>query len=172
MSEQELKLDVIQKSYGFTIDVHGEVCGLVAGDMGYEGTGIFLDEETKRIWDSGVEDNTRTNTDLEEAQAQVRVLAEALAVLISKYWKNKGLPGAEFISCITPNEIPDYWVLADKALSSSPIELYKAQDAVIEAAKANYRENDIDSGNNLNDKVYDLKELEQHLQDNEGGEVL
>lgn len=45
--------DVIDKSYGFTIDIHGEVCGLVNGDMGYEPTGIKIDGDTLEIWKLG-----------------------------------------------------------------------------------------------------------------------
>lgn len=35
-------LDVIKKSYGWTLSVDGEVAGLTAGDHGFEGTGIYI----------------------------------------------------------------------------------------------------------------------------------
>jgi len=47
LPESGLKLDVLLRSYDFTIDVDGQVCGLVAGDMGYEDTGIFIDDSCK-----------------------------------------------------------------------------------------------------------------------------
>jgi hypothetical protein len=37
-------LVVIQKAYGWTVADDGELCGLVAGDMGYEDTGIMIPE--------------------------------------------------------------------------------------------------------------------------------
>lgn len=45
--------DVIERSYGFTIDIHGEIHGLVNGDMGYEPTGIKIDGDTLEIWKLG-----------------------------------------------------------------------------------------------------------------------
>jgi hypothetical protein len=39
---------VLRRSYGFTLDDDGEVHGLVAGDMGYEPTGIKLCAETMK----------------------------------------------------------------------------------------------------------------------------
>lgn len=45
--------DVIDAAYDWTIDVHGEICGLVAGDMCYEPTGITLDGDTLEIWEIG-----------------------------------------------------------------------------------------------------------------------
>jgi hypothetical protein len=45
---------VIRAAYDFTVDVHGEVCGLVAGDHGYEGTGIKLDGVSLEIWELGL----------------------------------------------------------------------------------------------------------------------
>lgn len=46
--------DVLVDAYGWTIDIDGELHGLVAGDMGYEGTGIKLNETDTAIWNSGV----------------------------------------------------------------------------------------------------------------------
>ena len=43
--KDSVNLDVISRAYGWTIDVNGQVCGLVAGDMGYEGTGIVIPPE-------------------------------------------------------------------------------------------------------------------------------
>ena len=47
MMKEEIDYEVIKKSYDFTIDVDGQLCGLTAGDMGYEDTGIFVDEFCK-----------------------------------------------------------------------------------------------------------------------------
>lgn len=46
---------VIDSAYDWTIDVHGELLGLVAGDMGYEPTGIKLSGDTLKIWQLGCE---------------------------------------------------------------------------------------------------------------------
>jgi len=43
---------------------------------------------------------------------------EALKLLIGKYWANKDTKH-EFISCITPSTIPDYWRQADKAIAKA-----------------------------------------------------
>lgn len=40
----DIDIDVITKAYGWTLSAEGEVLGLIAGDMGYERTGIRLDE--------------------------------------------------------------------------------------------------------------------------------
>jgi hypothetical protein len=48
LPDSGLKIDVLLRSYGFTIDVDGQLCGLVAGDMGYEDTGIFVDDYCKK----------------------------------------------------------------------------------------------------------------------------
>lgn len=37
-----IDLKVICEAYGWTIDINGQVCGLVAGDMGYDETGIVI----------------------------------------------------------------------------------------------------------------------------------
>lgn len=42
-------MDVIRKSYGFTIDCDGQILGLIAGDMGYEATGMFVDATTTEM---------------------------------------------------------------------------------------------------------------------------
>ena len=39
-----VNLSVIKHAYGWTVDVYGEVHGLTAGDQGFEGTGIIIDE--------------------------------------------------------------------------------------------------------------------------------
>ena len=51
-------LDVIRKSYGFTIDINGQMCGLVAGDMGYEDTGMFVDDACKEAINAITENPT------------------------------------------------------------------------------------------------------------------
>jgi len=35
-------IELFDTAYGWTIDVYGEIHGLVAGDMGFEGSGVFL----------------------------------------------------------------------------------------------------------------------------------
>jgi len=47
LPESGLNIDVLLRSYDFTVDFDGQVCGLVAGDMGYEDTGIFIDDSCK-----------------------------------------------------------------------------------------------------------------------------
>jgi len=49
-----VKLGVVRKSYGWTLDNEGQVLGLIAGDMGFESTGITLDKETVEIWKQGI----------------------------------------------------------------------------------------------------------------------
>ena len=44
---EKYNIGVIRKSYGFTIDINGQILGLVAGDMGYEDTGMFVDDACK-----------------------------------------------------------------------------------------------------------------------------
>lgn len=46
----QVDLDVIMEAYEFTISDDGEVYGLVAGDMGYEKTGIIIPVEDLRVW--------------------------------------------------------------------------------------------------------------------------
>jgi len=45
---------VIESAYGWTLDEHGELLGLVNGDMGYEKTGIKLGDADVAIWRRGV----------------------------------------------------------------------------------------------------------------------
>lgn len=51
----KIDLDVIQRSYDFTIDIHGEIHGLTSGDCGFEPTGIKISGDTFRIWQLGCE---------------------------------------------------------------------------------------------------------------------
>lgn len=51
---QAIDFGVIKNSYGWTIAVDGELHGLVAGDMGYEPTGIKLDADSLEIWNLGI----------------------------------------------------------------------------------------------------------------------
>jgi hypothetical protein len=44
----EIDLDVLHKAYGFTLTVDGEVHGLVAGDQGYDPTGIRISPD---VWE-------------------------------------------------------------------------------------------------------------------------
>lgn len=45
-----IDIDVINSAYGWTIGNDGEVWGLVAGDMGYEKTGIKIPIEDLEAW--------------------------------------------------------------------------------------------------------------------------
>ena len=42
--DHQLDMDVIKRAYGWRLSVDGEIWGLIAGDQGYEPTGIFLDD--------------------------------------------------------------------------------------------------------------------------------
>lgn len=44
---------IIENAYSFIINENGEIYGLVYGDMGYEPTGIKLDNDTLKIWQIG-----------------------------------------------------------------------------------------------------------------------
>lgn len=46
--------DVIDSSYEFAIFTDGQVYGLINGDMGYEETGIFIDEVSVDIFKAGL----------------------------------------------------------------------------------------------------------------------
>ena len=88
--------------------------------------------------------NTRTNTGLEEAQAQVRVLTEMLDL------RKEGCPNCDDVGWYTdyshhtgePEQVQCEFCYTNplsvfnvgKALSSSPIATYQAERAVIEAA--------------------------------------
>ncbi len=45
-----VNFDVIKRSYGWSIGSDGQLYGLVAGDMGYEPTGIFLEGDEYDFW--------------------------------------------------------------------------------------------------------------------------
>lgn len=49
-TENTISLDVIRRSYGWTLDNDGQVCGLVSGNMGYEDTGIFIPVDHITAW--------------------------------------------------------------------------------------------------------------------------
>lgn len=46
----KIKFDVIGSAYDWSIDIHGNLLGLTAGDHGYEETGIQLSGVTLSIW--------------------------------------------------------------------------------------------------------------------------
>lgn len=46
---------VLERSCAFTISINGELMGLVSDDMGFVGTGIFLDEYFIEVWKAGLE---------------------------------------------------------------------------------------------------------------------
>ena len=50
-----IKADVLADSYDWAIDIDGELNGLVAGDMGYEKTGIKLNATDTAIWNAGID---------------------------------------------------------------------------------------------------------------------
>lgn len=52
--QKDINYDVIKSAYDFTLSADGELYGLVAGDHGFEPTGIFISEETLEIWKLGV----------------------------------------------------------------------------------------------------------------------
>lgn len=72
-----INFDVLRRSYGFTLDDDGEVHGLVAGDMGYEPTGIKLCAETMKVING-----TPTQPQLSDATAeqQARDMLERMGV--------------------------------------------------------------------------------------------
>ena len=55
-ADQAINLAVIEAAYGWTIDDGGALLGLINGDMGYEETGIRLDDEDLAIWRRGQSD--------------------------------------------------------------------------------------------------------------------
>ena len=50
---------VLKEAYDFTIDIHGEIAGLTAGDHNWEGTGIFLENAALEIWKLGLAEDER-----------------------------------------------------------------------------------------------------------------
>lgn len=50
-----VNLEVLNSAYCWTISADGELFGLVAGDMGYEPTGIKLDDVSLEIWRLGMQ---------------------------------------------------------------------------------------------------------------------
>lgn len=50
VSDPEIDLNTIKQSYGWTIADDGEVWGLVAGDMGFEPTGIKIPVDHLNAW--------------------------------------------------------------------------------------------------------------------------
>lgn len=48
----------------------------------------------------------------------VKELRDSLATLVETYVANAGTPD-EFISCITPKEVPWYWVRARQAIAKA-----------------------------------------------------
>lgn len=40
---EDIDIDIIKQAYHWLVDVNGQLWGLVAGDHGYEETGIYLD---------------------------------------------------------------------------------------------------------------------------------
>lgn len=49
-----IQTNVLADAYDWAIDVEGELYGLIAGDQGYEKTGIKLNETDTKIWNMGV----------------------------------------------------------------------------------------------------------------------
>jgi hypothetical protein len=46
----ERTLKVVRHAYGWLLDIDGRLCGLVAGDMGYESTHIVIPKEDLEAW--------------------------------------------------------------------------------------------------------------------------
>lgn len=57
--QTEINFETLKDAYDFTLDINGEVQGLVSGDMGWQPTGIKIDEESLKIWLIGVEENDK-----------------------------------------------------------------------------------------------------------------
>lgn len=47
-------IEILKQSYDFTIDIHGELCGLTNGDHCFEGTGVKLEKVSLEIWNLGL----------------------------------------------------------------------------------------------------------------------
>jgi chromosome segregation ATPase len=80
-----------------------------------------LQEENKRLLDERQSVDVyrdqfikilQKNTGMQDRE---RVLRDALGILVDKYVANRGTEH-QFISCITPTVMPDYWINAMEAL--------------------------------------------------------
>lgn len=56
---------------------------------------------------------------LRDGPVLIKVMRQALNRLIEEYWMNKD-GDAEFIACITPSDIPEYWKEARRAAELFP----------------------------------------------------
>jgi len=72
---------VIESAYGWTLDEHGELLGLVNGDMGYEKTGIKLGDADVAIWRRGVKNAAR----LARLRDEVERLKQDTSAAVSAY---------------------------------------------------------------------------------------
>ena len=68
-------LDVVKRAYGWTFDVDGQLCGLTAGDMGYEDARMWLDHRTK-TW---VDELSAFEDERIKIKAEITRLQSALA---------------------------------------------------------------------------------------------
>jgi hypothetical protein len=71
-----VRIDVLTQAYGWSIDIDGELHGLVAGDMGYEPTGLRLEGTELANWKMGLamfvaQRAARTARDIAIARATV-----------------------------------------------------------------------------------------------------
>ncbi|CAH7202319.1 conserved hypothetical protein [Vibrio chagasii] len=61
-----IDLMVVSKSYGWAMSTDGEVYGLIAGDQGFEKTGIQLSGTDLEIWKLGIEQHDAIEDKLDE----------------------------------------------------------------------------------------------------------
>lgn len=54
LNKKGINVKVLTDAYDWTIDVKGELHGLIGGDQGYTGTGIRLNEVDTLIWNKGL----------------------------------------------------------------------------------------------------------------------
>ena len=55
LKQAGIDINVLTHAYDWTISIDGELYGLTAGDMGYEGTGIKLNETDSEAFNAGME---------------------------------------------------------------------------------------------------------------------
>lgn len=73
--------ELMKTAYGWTLDVYGEIHGLVAGDMGYEGSGVFLNDIVSEA--CGISWSKRGNYDEKLGE----FIAETVRVIQSEHTK-------------------------------------------------------------------------------------
>jgi hypothetical protein len=61
LKQAGIDIDVLSRAYDWTIDIDGELHGLTAGDMGYEPTGIKLNETDSTAYNRGIAEHLKQN---------------------------------------------------------------------------------------------------------------